>query len=1304
MSAFGTKKKATIRKKGATLFALALAGMNLVLSGCAGLVNANNGNNQAPAILAEGAANITKNSAQIQWTTNVATTSQVQYGTTASYGSTTALDSTMVTSHVVALSALTANQTYHFRVVSSANGQQVTGDDLTFTTASSTAALAVSTGSLPAGTIGTAYSSSVQATGGQSPYTWTITSGTMAIGLTLSSSGTISGTPTTAGTASFTVQAKDAANATATKALTLTVAAAAQAPTVSTNSLAGGTVGSAYSTTLGATGGKTPYTWSVTSGALPAGLTLSSAGAISGTPTTAGSAAFTVQVKDSNNLTGAKSLNIVIAAASQSPSVSTTSLSAGTVGTAYSATLAATGGKTPYAWSISTGSLPAGLTLSSAGAISGTPTAAGTASFTVQVKDANNLTATKALSIAVTAAAQPPSVSTSTLAAGTVSTAYSATLAASGGKTPYTWSITTGALPAGLSISSAGAISGTPTAAATSSFTVQVKDANALTATKALSIVVNPAAATPLSISTTSLGTGVVGQTFNSTIKVSGGKASYTFAVSTGTLPAGLSLAASTGVVSGTPSTAGSSTFTVKVTDSSSPVQTASQSYTVTVSAGGGAMDQYLGLMSVPCTNNGTSFIVTKVNNNLVFCSPAGHALFARGFYVFDDNTSKSDESGGSSASYSTAKYGNTTSNWAPPQLNRIKNWGFNAVGPFSNAYARPVWSGQTVKVPFILFENSSNYSMTNNQGWGKGPVKDFLHLATATWQGYRPGCGIADYRDPNWAAYLAGTMVNDYVTTQTAAASAADKGYLLGVSFDDSDCLHGFGAGPDFATQPSGNNDFRLGYVALFIPPTDYANSSEKQIYTDGNVYIRKRLRDMLAAKYGTASSLNSAWGSGYSTLDSSGVCVGSQPISCASSAGADTVGSGNGSTLSFSTTLSHTTVSAYSLAIYAGGTLVGGDTGSGKIYGPSLSGTINYSTGALSLTFSGAAPAANAAITASYIANGWGIGTGFLDEDCRAAHASYCGSGKQTVTMSDVPSAVQADMNALTQDIAAYYSSTINNTIQSWASAHGFVGHVPHLGPSTLGTWTTPPDRYVLQGFKGNVDAWQYGGAGTFTQAELDFIQSNMGDVALIEGEYRTANADSPYSWPNSAAVHVGSAVTVTIVTPSQIIGTSTLIDVTCAASDYNQIQVRPTAVTAATVTYNAPGTPAEAATTCNLRVSDKNVGGFASQDARGKDFFSKVSVLPSRAYTATGTRPYIGYLWWQYQDNQSELLNWGVITLRDNAYDGTEDVNPAVSCVTIITSATCGKELRGPYGSVIPYLSQTNAAIDSFLISGK
>jgi len=142
MSAFSTRRKVRVREGAAWLVGAALLGMNLVLAGCTGLVGANgNPNPTAPAILQVSTANITKNSAQIDWTTNVAATSQVQYGTTSSYGTTTPLDSTMVTTHSVSLGSLTANQTYHFRVVSTADGQTVNGSDQTFTTATNAAAI-----------------------------------------------------------------------------------------------------------------------------------------------------------------------------------------------------------------------------------------------------------------------------------------------------------------------------------------------------------------------------------------------------------------------------------------------------------------------------------------------------------------------------------------------------------------------------------------------------------------------------------------------------------------------------------------------------------------------------------------------------------------------------------------------------------------------------------------------------------------------------------------------------------------------------------------------------------------------------------------------------------------------------------------------------------------------------------------------------------------------------------------------------------------------------------------------------------
>ncbi len=144
----------------------------------------------------------------------------------------------------------------------------------------------------------------------------------------------------------------------------------------------------AYSGALSATGGTTPYTWSVTSGSLPPGLNLnSSSGAITGTPTTAGTFTFTAQAKDSSPApqTATASASVLTVDLLQ---ITTTSLPDPQVQTSYSATLTASGGMLPYIWSISSGSLPPGLGLdSSSGVISGVPTSTGSYAFTVEVSD-----------------------------------------------------------------------------------------------------------------------------------------------------------------------------------------------------------------------------------------------------------------------------------------------------------------------------------------------------------------------------------------------------------------------------------------------------------------------------------------------------------------------------------------------------------------------------------------------------------------------------------------------------------------------------------------------------------------------------------------------------------------------------------------------------------------------------------------------------------------------------------------------------------------------------------------------------
>ena len=173
--------------------------------------------------------------------------------------------------------------------------------------------------------------------------------------------------------------------------------------------------------------------------------------------------------------------------------VTTTSLPAGTVGAAYNTTLASSGGTAPILWSLTAGSLPSGLSLNGSGTISGTPTAAGTSNFTVQAADAASAD-TQALSITINAAGGTLAITTTSLPSGTVGVAYNATVVATGGTPPYTFSLTSGSLPAGLSMSPSGAISGTPTAPGTSNFTAQVADSAAATDPQALSIAINPAA------------------------------------------------------------------------------------------------------------------------------------------------------------------------------------------------------------------------------------------------------------------------------------------------------------------------------------------------------------------------------------------------------------------------------------------------------------------------------------------------------------------------------------------------------------------------------------------------------------------------------------------------------------------------------------------------------------------------------------------------------------------------------------------------------------------------------------------
>ncbi len=390
-------------------------------------------------------------------------------------------------------------------------------------------------------------------------------------------------TVTASATATVTATANNTPSQTASLGITVNPAL-----TLSPATLPAGTVASPYTATVTASGGTGTSTLAVTTGALPAGLKLNSAtGAITGTPTAYGSFSLTITATDQATTPQTISQAYTLVINPQPPTVTTTSLPNGLSGQAYSQQLAyAYGGGGAVSWAISNGSLPAGLTLSASGLISGTPTnaAAGTTSaFAVTVTVGTQTSAGAALSITIPAL---PAVATLTLPSGNIGVAYKQQLQATGGNgsTPA-WAIVAGSLPSssGLTLSSSGLLSGTPTSGATYSFSVAVTIGPQTSVPQAYTLTVFS-----INISSGSSATGEVGLPFYFSLTAVGGTRPYTWALASGSaaLPAGLALNPATGVISGTPATSTGSPFSgvvVQATDSATPAGTATQAMTFTI-------------------------------------------------------------------------------------------------------------------------------------------------------------------------------------------------------------------------------------------------------------------------------------------------------------------------------------------------------------------------------------------------------------------------------------------------------------------------------------------------------------------------------------------------------------------------------------------------------------------------------------------------------------------------------------------------------------------------------------------------
>jgi large repetitive protein len=342
-------------------------------------------------------------------------------------------------------------------------------------------------------------------------------------------------------------------------------ATTAAAPlSLTTSSLPNASIGISYSQTLQASGGGSPYTWSITEGSLPGGFSLSArTGSISGMPMNPGTYNFKVQIVDSNGATASGSLSIIINAASVPLTAGTSYLATGEEGVIYTQTLKAYGGSGVYTWEISGGSFPQGLALDGkTGVVSGNLTKSGKFIFATKVTDSKGAIATESLTLTVN---NRVNITTAALEFGEVDTIYARRLEAADGVGSYTWSIAGGIFPDGLSLNAnTGEITGAPKFPGTFEFTVKVTDSIGGTGTKVISLEVKPG----VIMKTTVLPSGNVGTAYTAKLEFSGGNGEYVWALVSGTLPEGLTLDGNTGIISGTPKAAGTVKVTIEIIDS----------------------------------------------------------------------------------------------------------------------------------------------------------------------------------------------------------------------------------------------------------------------------------------------------------------------------------------------------------------------------------------------------------------------------------------------------------------------------------------------------------------------------------------------------------------------------------------------------------------------------------------------------------------------------------------------------------------------------------------------------------------
>jgi hypothetical protein len=455
---------------------------------------------------------------------------------------------------------------------------------------------------------------------------------------------------------------------------------------------------------------------------------------------------------------------------------------------------------------------------------------------------------------------------------------YSVNLTAILGTPPYTWTLLSGTLPTGLTLSTGGIDTAAIATGGTGCAVGNI-------------LLVTQTGASHGGFRVSAVSSGVVtaiDRIFpGAGYSVANGLATTSAAC---TVNPTLNITSLGGIISGTPTVAGTFTFTIRVTDG--VAATADKSFSITVFDQ--PLDLYGGLTNMPCTSGAAArFYTQKMGNRWYLCTPLGNAFFMANVdnMTLDGVT---DVYGVQSSALVGGKYaaGLSTSggaNWALQSVRRIQSWGFNTIGTFAYTYIDPGFLGDAgwptsdhtipLKLPYVWVMSPSFYSMYNAGSRGTGNVKNLGHGLNPA---YLSLTNIADIWDVNWLNYVYGSIVNDTYGTKKAFTNTYTN-YMIGIEVDNADWVFGSGHGGEFnaivdGTDIGNKTGYAQAHLGLVFLATKPIQTSDGGItFTDPVVYTKAELSTWLSTRYSAnIASLNTAWTNGaavphYTTFTSS-------------------------------------------------------------------------------------------------------------------------------------------------------------------------------------------------------------------------------------------------------------------------------------------------------------------------------------------------------------------------------------------------------------------------------------------------